>query len=67
MQIGFEARGTRGGNVTVRYDDTGKEVSVAPGSGGDTVDYLTAEAYRAAYPDGEVMARGTITVKVEMI
>jgi hypothetical protein len=65
MQLGFEARGTAGGNVTIRYDN-GKEVAVTGGGGGDAVDALAAEAYRAKHPNGEVTARGTVTTSVEV-
>jgi hypothetical protein len=64
MQIGFEARGTKGGNVTVRYDN-GKEVSVS-GASATGIDTLVADTYRAKYPDGEVTARGSVTVSAEV-
>jgi hypothetical protein len=64
MELGFQARGTAGGNVTVRYDN-GKEVAVGAASI-DGVDILAAAAYRAKYPDGEVTARGTLTISAEM-
>ena len=64
MNIGFSVRGTKGGNVTVTFN-SGREASISPYSGDETSN-LIAEAYFAAHPNGEVVARGTITVSAEV-
>jgi hypothetical protein len=61
MNIGFTARGTKGGNVTVKYSD-GREVSVTD-SCDDATANMIAASYRGKYP---VTATGNLVSHVEM-
>jgi hypothetical protein len=60
MELGFTARGTKKGNVTVTFD-SGREISVSTGSL-DEAGRAIAEMYFDKYPEGEVSARGTISI-----